>query len=59
MSKSIQVEVSRNSSSFVTITFIEKNAYVSMPPKDNEYLRHYRYVVYNAEGHAIFGIEEV
>lgn len=59
MSKSIPIEISRNISGYVTVTFMEDGAFAAMPPKEDVFLRHYRYVVYDAAGNAIFGIDQL
>ena len=59
MRKNKPVEISRNVNGYVTVTFIEKDAFASIPPKDDDFLRRYRYVVYDADGKAIFGIDQL
>ena len=59
MGKNRPIEVSRDITGYVTVTFMEKGAFAAIPPKDDDFLRRYRYVIYDADGNAIFGIDQL
>lgn len=59
MGKNKPIEICRDIAGNIIVTFIEKDAFAAIPPMADQYLRHYRYVIYDADGNAIFGIDQL
>lgn len=52
-------EIRKDFDNAVCFAFPIEGCFVSMPPKDDKDLRHFRYVVYDTNGNPIFGLEEL